>query len=1113
MSISRFRSLVTAVTLVVAACGGDATQSPPPDTSDTSASVDTANADDTWQGADSAEPDSVAADTAAADTAPPVDTTPAPGVVTLALETANGEETAANTTCYPEDEPAAYRGDAQPGFQVDVVVRTSGIAAGELASLTIAGEAVATQPVAVAEDGTGAARFAAVTLPSGAAAVAVSAIDQRGDTIAANLAVTLVDTPCTVSLAMADPAPCFTADADPDSDGFQAAIAVTRTGGDCQGVALTAIFDGVQWAADPIAFDGADSVTANVTLTGLERGVEGTTTITAVATHAHSPALDTFTSLERMLDTKPPTPRFVRPDPGELRLTAAQDADHDPSNGLQYDIAVSGGDDDVTSVALAVDEVPVAGATNASGVWSWSDYSFTHDGQVNLSATATDACGNSGFASAGLEVYATQPTVDLVSPADGTILLAKDDGDRSTALQYDMSFVVWATDVKAGTVLTVSCQAAAGSTPITVSSHAFTDDTVDAQLSLLATLDTLILGATPHCAAHINGYNPATSGDHGLVIALPAPSLKLTAPADGARINQRDITVRGTASGMDGRPVRVRATDDAGNVAFDAEVGLVAGGAFETIISGADAPFTDGAYIIAIDGVDALGNVVSDTAPVATRAFSLDATAPTIVRVAPDGDIIDPVADPSRVDMDPLIPGYQTTLTWRMDGESMAAGATICPTVSGSALACKAPAAGTFTATWSVTLIPGASTLAATGHDAWGNDAAPSSAEINLHLDAPAVTITAPANGFVTADTTVAVTVRVSDPTTQAPIDGASVTLLVNGEPLYHSPVGQGDGIYRFGGVALSPGAVSTFQAIAAYSGEEGASAERDVRQKDTVPSIAIVSPATGSVFNLASTACVGTQQDCLTDIVVAPSEIEPGQAIALTVTCNGAVYAANIPAPAVGDLTFSGVSLRHGTSCVIAAHADDAAGQAADAAPVSVRVDRVAPRIVAILKPAGNALTHSDDLKPGTPGMQSELKLSLSGIEAGQQVQASIAWSDSNGAPQSRSLIHLVATTTSDAATYAAVFAEPSVGQGLVQYPEGPVTLSFTVSDSAGNTVSASRSVVVETDAPAARITSPAWLGDAVCSVSTPCASGICNQGQCYRYPSRPPVTNVLDY
>ncbi|PKN58080.1 MAG: hypothetical protein CVU56_07690 [Deltaproteobacteria bacterium HGW-Deltaproteobacteria-14] len=1095
MSTSRFRSLATTLTFVVAACGGDATQ-PPPDTSDTT-SVDSAAPADTWVGADTATP----ADTVEpADTTAPVDTTPPPGVVTLALETANGETSEAELTFYPEDEPVAYADHGHPGFQLDVVVRTANIAAGELVALSIAGEAVASAPVAIGDDGAGSARFDAVTLPSGAGTIAVSVTDQRGDAIAAQIAATVVDAPCTVSLAMAEPTTCFTADADPDQDGFQAAVTITRTGGDCQGVTLSGIFGDAQWASPAYAFDGADSIAAVITLSAQERGVEGLATITAVAIHAHSAALDSFASMDRMLDTLAPAPRFVRPDPAELRITAAQDVDHDPSNGLQYDITVAAGAADVTNVALMVDGAAVDAGVPGAGVWTWSSYTFSQDGAASLAATATDACGNTGAASAGLDVYVMQPTIDLVAPSDGAVLLAKFDGDPSTTLEYEVGFDVWAADVKGGSHLTVSCQADASANPVVVASYTFDGDAVDAQLSLLASLDTTILGATPSCAAHIDGWNPASSGSHRLVIALPAPSIKLTAPADGARLNRRAITVRATAAGLDGRPLRVRVANADGDVFHDAEVGLVSGGAFEATVSGADAAFADGAYVVTVDGTDALGNVVSDTAAPAEAGISLDATAPTLVRVAPADDMVDPVADPTLVDKDPLTPGYQTTLTWRMDGENVAAGAIICPTVSGSALACKAPAADSFEASWTITLIPGTSTLAASGDDAWGNHADVASAEINLHLDAPAVTITAPINGLVTAAETVAVVVHVADPDNQAPIDGASVTLIVDGAASSTVPVALGDGDYRFGGVALTLGAVTTFQAVAAYSGEEGASAERNVRQKDTVPSLTIVSPLNDTVFNLASAACVGTQQDCVTDIVLAPSEIEVGQAISVTVTCDGLRYTANTPCPATGDVTFADITLPHGASCTIEAHGDDAAGQPADGGPVVVRVDRVAPRILSIVKPSGTTLTHIDDQKPGTPGMQSGLKLNVSGVEAGAEILASMAWSDEAGVAQSRTLTHPVAVATGDADTYSAVFVEPSVGSGLVQYPEGAVTVSFTVADAAGNTVSASRSITVETDAPAARITSPSWLGDATCSETALCASGICHQGQCYR-------------
>lgn len=373
----------------------------------------------------------------------------------------------------------------------------------------------------------------------------------------------------------------------------------------------------------------------------------------------------------------------------------------------------------------------------------------------------------------------------------------------------------------------------------------------------------------------------------------------------------------------------------------------------------------DGAYDVLIDATDGYGNVVSDTRPVAPRQIVIDATVPTVALVAPAGASLDPAHDPAAADVNPSEPGYQTRITWRVDGESAALGTVICLWVAGEAKPCQAPDEATREATWEVTLGAGSSTLSALARDAAGNVSSTVTATVALLIDAPTVTITAPVAGLVTTASTVDVSVHVADAVSGLPIDGATVGLLVDGAAYEGAPQALGAGDYLFPAVPLPTGASLSLRASATFASDPGVSPERVVVQKDVAPSVAITAPADGALFNLASAACLGTGVPCVTDVTVAFTELEPGAPVSLSVDCGAGVTTLDGTAAADGaPIVFSGVSLAHGPGCALAAEATDAAGQTATAAAIEL-VDLSAQTVrVEVEDAAGNVASASFDLE-----------------------------------------------------------------------------------------------------------------------------------------------------
>lgn len=303
-----------------------------------------------------------------------------------------------------------------------------------------------------------------VTLPSGASTLVVEVTDALGDLLSVSRDVELVDTPCAITVAQAAPDACLTVDADPEVDGFQARFVVTHVGGDCGPVALTAEREGGDLVAEPAGFGGADAIELTLTLSP-ESALEGDVVVRAAAPHPHSPVLVGLASVTVRVDTIAPAPALVQPDPAFAGpLTHAHDADADPDNGLQLALSVDAGAEDVVAVELTVGDLTLEDVAPDGLVWAFPPQTLVGDGPVTFTAAALDACGNVGEVALTRDVYATAPRVALVTPADGALLLARDNAAPSET-SYLTAFTVAVHDARPAMVATVSCRADADAPP------------------------------------------------------------------------------------------------------------------------------------------------------------------------------------------------------------------------------------------------------------------------------------------------------------------------------------------------------------------------------------------------------------------------------------------------------------------------------------------------------------------------------------------------------------------------------------------------------------------------------------------------------------------------
>ena len=1013
---------------------------------------------------------------------------------------------------YPEDESANFAGPSFPGFQIAIVVGTSGVANGTLVKLLVDGALFNSQPVLV-QGGAGQTSFVGVTLPTlDGFVVRVETTALNGDTIADEITVAeFLTEGCTVELAPTG-AECLTDD-DPDTAGLQATFTVTAEGGcDTGTVTATIGADVVDTASGPL--DEAGQATFTLTLAGDEETLENAAVaVVAEATHPTSAGLGGEITAAYTADNVAPTLSITKPDTALLdSITLAQDEDGDPSNGIQLDVwgSVAGLTDfDADSVELLINGAAVATTTPSTGVVTFDDVTFTQNGPVTIGLRGTDACGNVGQDEVTIDVFSSQPAVEIVWPLHLSTLLAKGDGDLGTPEVYDVDFEIGAAGAVDGVELVVQCREEGGA-PTYVDQAVTAVVGVDApngdgDYVIPVDLDVDVFGQHVACRVVALGPNGAASGEISLTVALPAPSLSLEAPADGAKLNDKTVTFVGEADQLDGRPIQLDVFQGGSELCSTAG-GAIAQGAFSIPIdlTAACGGLADGAYLLQVDATDQYGNIVSETGALSSVNVVFDTVAPTIERLAPGALTLDPVANPDTdLDEAPGAFGYQKSLTYALVGESDAAGAKLCLSLNGGAASCLAVAAGSFGATWpNVTLNPGDNQVTVTGQDGFGNAATPLVETLTLILDAPVVKIIDPAGPTVTAVTSIDVLVEVTDFETGTPIDGADVTLFLGGVDSGVAADELGDGTYRFAHVALPAGEQVDLQAVAVFSGQEGASGFVTVTQKDTEPTVAIVDPVPAQPggtlqFNLASVECLGTQADCVLDVTLTTSEAGPGSTVALAVDCEGVVATLEQTVGDAAEVVFADVALLHGGACVLTPSVTDLAGQVATGAAVSAEIDRVAPELTKFQDPAGDQLLNQHDLVPAVDGMQHPLTVKVGGVEAGQLVHLTMEWTDPDDGPQTKQLTHEVTADVIEGGSYSASFTEGDTG--TVTYPEGTITLTATVSDAAGNSDTLSKVVLVESDAPSVRITFPAYLGNTACDVLTPCGTGTCNQGTCW--------------
>ncbi len=999
------------------------------------------------------------------------------------------------------DEPADYL--AVAGLQVDVRAEVAHAPLGAELRLFVGGALVgsaAAPSAARAEDVT----LAAVTIPEEArfAPVELSLRLVWGEATLGQCD-KRVQRPvflCDASL-QPGPAACLTADVDPNADGLQLRFYVTNPTCGCTDALLTVRTEAGESTTPAAVLGDACGAAIVVTVDAASDRVNSRTV--AVVAHVQRAGMPSATAATEeaiyRIDTDIPAPTVDWP-PWGARLSCLDDTDPDRP-GIQG--VVQGRcpgvvpADGAAACVLQVAGVEVATTgCSADGTYTFGDVPLPEHGDTTLHVRCVDGCGQSGVAQSVLTVAAPPGRPVFAAPADGARLCPADDGDPATAVDYESLFQVCGGDLAAGARLQLDCRRDAPDAPWwPVGALEFRPPAGTACVDVPVSLPLALLAPTTRCRVLRSDEAPgcAAADERTFALALPAPWLALTAPPSGP-LGSDPLVVAGRAAHLSGTVLDVEVLRNGQRLFAQPAFATATDDGFSGVVElDALGVLSDGAYTVCVAPSNAGGcDVCQNAASSCCADFQLLRSLPELTFLAPDpaGDLdLDPALHP---DVDPATAGYQTAVRVRV--APVAAAAEVCLSANGQPVGCAVPEAGSDTV-----LFPGVTLscssvgadcppdagwpactldnrLAAQARNGLGVAGPEAVLRLDLRCAAPGVRIEAPLAGTPLCDPRADVRVAVSDPVSGGPLTGASVTLFVNGSATPVPPVAEAGGRLLFSAVPLRPGP-NELQAQAERAGTVGVSAPVAVTVKTAAPALDFVVPAPGEVVNLATAACNPAERDCLLDVLLAAGDIEPAAPASLTVDCGSGPRPFQTTVGANGQARFGGVQLPHGQTCVLEARATDVCGLAAGAGPVSVLVDRRAPRILSTDLP--ESLLFADDQDLTSPGVQYPATLEVAGVEAGQTVDIEL-----RGSYETVFASVPVTAAVSDDVVEA-------LPLGMLTIPAGTVTLTFSLSDAAGNAVSFVDQLVANTVEPSVWIQVPAFVPRAMCRQGSNCAAG----------------------
>ncbi|HDT3137370.1 TPA: Ig-like domain-containing protein [Enterobacter asburiae] len=749
---------------------------------------------------------------------------------------------------------------------------------------------------------------------------------------------------------------------------------------------------------------GADgSWTLNVPAADLASLGDGSVTVTAsVSDKAGNPA-----SADRNLTVDVTVPAVT------INTVAGDDvinlAEHSQAHIISGTATGAAAGDKVT--------VTIGGQTyttvlDAAGNWSVgvpaSVISGLSDGTVTVTASVTDAAGNTGTGTHNVTVDTGLPSVAFKAISDDNVLNAVEKGQ-------DLSVSGTSANLAEGTVVTV-----------TLNGKNYTATTAaDGTWSLtVPAADLAGLGQANYTlnATATNGVGNSVSNTANLLVDTALPTVTINTVAGDNVINAAEVAAGQTLSGT-------VANAEAGNT-----VTVTIGGNSYTATVQNDLTWS---VNVPSDVLTALGNgSLSVTATVTNghgntgtgeREIAIDANLPGLrVDTVAGDDVINTIEHAQNL-----------IVTGSSDG--LAAGTALTVTVNGKTYAASVLADGTWSAAIPSTDVSawpeGTVKISVTGDSSAGNPITITH-DVTVDLSTVAISINAIATDDVINAAEKGADLVLSGATTSVEA-GQTVTISLNGKIYTTTVDDSGNWTYNVPSadlVHLRDGDASVQVSVTNVNGNS-ASAGREYSVDATAPSVTINTLAADDILNAA---------EAQSDLTVSgTTSAEAGQTV--IVTLNGKDYTTTAGADGSWTLNVPAADLASlgDGSVTVTASVSDKAGNPASA-DRNLTVDVTVPAVTI------NTVAGEDVINLAEHSQAHIISGTATGAAAGDKVTVTIGGQ--------------TYTTVLDAAGNWSVGVPASVISGL---SDGTVTVTASVTDAAGNTGTGSHNVTVDTGLP----------------------------------------------
>ena len=649
---------------------------------------------------------------------------------------------------------------------------------------------------------------------------------------------------------------------------------------------------------------------------------------------------------------------------------------------------------------------------DAAGNWSVgvpaSVISGLSDGTVTVTASVTDAAGNTGTGSHNVTVDTGLPSVAFNAISGDNVLNAVEKGQ-------DLSVSGTSANLAEGTVVTV-----------TLNGKNYTATTAaDGTWSLtVPAADLAGLGQANYTlnATATNGVGNSVSNTANLLVDTALPTVTINTVAGDNVINAAEVAAGQTLSGT-------VANAEAGNT-----VTVTLGGNSYTATVQNDLTWS---VNVPSDVLTALGNgSLSVTATVTNghgntgtgeREIAIDANLPGLrVDTVAGDDVVNTIEHAQNL-----------IVTGSSDG--LAAGTALTVTVNGKDYAATVLADGTWSAaipSSDVSAWPeGTVKISVTGDSSAGNPITISH-DVTVDLATVAISINAIATDDVINAAEKGADLVLSGATTNVEA-GQTVTISLNGKIYTTTVDDSGNWTWTVPSadlVHLRDGDASVQVSVTNVNGNS-ASAGREYSVDATAPTITINTLATDDILNAA---------EAKSDLTVSgTSTAEAGQTV--TVSLNGKDYTTTVSADGSWTLNVPAADLAGLTdgSVTVTASVSDKAGNPASV-DHNLTVDVTVPAVTI------NTIAGDDVINVAEHSQAHVISGTATGAAAGDKVTVTIGGQ--------------TYTTVLDAAGNWSVGVPASVISGL---SDGTVTVTASVTDAAGNTGTGSHNVTVDTGLP----------------------------------------------